>query len=111
MPIRDQLLRHRKDNRWIIGVLASLLAVLTLIYYFVQRSRNLPSEIVTDSVLLFFLRNINAVLILCILFILVRNLVKLMVERRLRILGSKFKTKLVATYVGLSLIPVLLLFV
>lgn len=111
MAIRDKLRRHRKDNRWIVGILASVLAVLTLIYYFVQKSRDLPSEIVTDSVLLFFLRNINAVLILCILFVLVRNLVKLMVERRRRILGSKFKTKLVATYVGLSLIPVLLLFV
>ncbi len=39
-----------------------------------------------------------------------RNLIKLLVERRQQVLGSTFKFKLVATYVGMSLIPVLLLF-
>ncbi|HEV7786152.1 MAG TPA: ATP-binding protein, partial [Thermoanaerobaculia bacterium] len=39
-----------------------------------------------------------------------RNLIKLLVERRQKVLGSAFKFKLVATYVGMSLIPVLLLF-
>ncbi len=60
--------------------------------------------------LLFVLWYVNVVLILTILFVLLRNLFKLLVERRHRILGSTFKFKLVATYVGLSLIPVLLLF-
>ncbi len=60
--------------------------------------------------LLFALRNLDGLLILVILFVLARNLIKLWLERRGRVLGSRFKTKLVATYIGLSLIPVLLLF-
>ncbi len=60
--------------------------------------------------LLFVLWYANVVLILVVLFVLLRNLIKLLVERRHRILGSTFKFKLVATYVGLSLIPVLVLF-
>ena len=110
MTLREQVQERRKDTRWIVGGLAVLLAALTAMYYLTQRSRDLPSELVTNRVLLFVLWYINLTLILAILFVLLRNLFKLVIERHNRILGSKFKTKLVATYVGLSLIPVLLLF-
>ena len=110
MTLRDLTYRYRKDTRWILAGLGVLLAALTLMYYLTQRSRDLPSELVTNRVLLFVLWYINLTLILVILFVLLRNLFKLVVERHNRILGSKFKTKLVATYIGLSLIPVLLLF-
>ena len=110
MNLRDLVQQRRKDTRWIAGGLVVLLASLTVLYYLTQRSRDLPSELVTNSVLLFVLRISNLTLILVIVFVLLRNLFKLVIERHNRILGSKFKTKLVATYVGLSLIPVLLLF-
>ena len=80
------------------------------LFYLVQRGRDLPAALVTNRVLLFVLWYVNVVLILVVLFVLLRNLIKLLVERRHRMLGSTFKFKLVATYVGLSLIPVLLLF-
>jgi two-component system, NtrC family, nitrogen regulation sensor histidine kinase NtrY len=66
--------------------------------------------LVTNRVLLFVLWYINVVLILTVVFVLARSLFKLLMERRNRLLGSKFKSKLVATYIGLSLVPVLLLF-
>jgi two-component system nitrogen regulation sensor histidine kinase NtrY len=110
LDLRRQLRRHRKDNRLIVGVLAVLLVVFTAAYYLLQRSRELDPLLVTNRVLLFVLMYINVVLILTILFVLLRNVFKLLVERHHRILGSKFKTKLVLTYIGLSLIPVLLLF-
>ena len=110
MSLREQVQQRRKDTRWIVGGLAVLLAALTAMYYLTQRSRDLPSELVTNRVLLFVLWYINLTLILAILFVLLRSLFKLIIERHNRILGSKFKTKLVATYVVLSLIPVLLLF-
>ncbi|MDH3746346.1 MAG: ATP-binding protein [Acidobacteriota bacterium] len=108
--LAERLGRYRKDTRWIVAGLALLLFVLTSIYYFIQRSEELPSYLVTNRVLLFVLWNINLLLILAILFGFFRNLVKLLVERHNRILGSKLKTKLVTTYLLLSLIPVLLLF-
>ena len=110
MALREQLYRHRKDNRLVFGVLAGALFVFTVVYYFILRSQELPPNLVTNNILLFVLRNINVLLILAILFVLVRNLVKLWVERQQKTLGSKFKTKLVATYIALSLLPVLLLF-
>jgi len=111
MDLRDRLLRHRKDTRAILGGVGALFLVLAGIFYLILRSRDLPPHLVTDQLLLFVLWYVNGVLILAILFVLARNLFKLMVERHHRILGSKFKIKLVATFVGLSLIPVLLLFV
>ena len=110
MSLRERIQTYRKDTRWIIGGLALLLLALSLIYYLTQRARDLPTELVTNRVLLFVLWYINLTLILAVLFVLARNLFKLVMERHNRILGSKFKTKLVATYIGLSLIPVLLLF-
>src|SRR6185369_15625513 len=105
-----KLQRYRKDHRLIIGALAALLLVFTSLFYFLQRGRDLPATLVTNRVLLFVLWYANVVLILTVLFVLLRNVFKLVIERRARILGSTFKFKLVATYVGLSLIPVLLLF-
>jgi len=110
MSKRERFLAYRKDTRWIIGGLAILLLALSLFYYLTQRGRDLPSELVTNRVLLFVLWYINLTLILAVLFVLARNLFKLVMERHNRILGSRFKTRLVATYIGLSLIPVLLLF-
>jgi two-component system nitrogen regulation sensor histidine kinase NtrY len=110
MSLRERFQDYRKDTRWIIGGLAILLLALSLLYYLTQRGQDLPNELVTNRVLLFVLWYINLTLILAVLFVLARNLFKLVMERHNRILGSKFKTKLVATYIGLSLIPVLLLF-
>ena len=108
--LRERLFRHRKDNRVIFSVLAGALLFFTLVYYLILRRQETPSAIVPDSLLLFVLRYINVVLILAVLFVLLRDLLKLWVERQHRTLGSKFKTKLVATYIALSLLPVLLLF-
>ncbi|MEA2600606.1 MAG: two-component system, NtrC family, nitrogen regulation sensor histidine kinase NtrY [Acidobacteriota bacterium] len=110
MGLRQKIVHHRKNNRLILGGLAALLLLFTALFYMAQRGRDLPAELVTNKVLLFVLWYVNVVLILIILFVLLRNLIKLLVERRHRVLGSTFKFKLVATYVGLSLIPVLLLF-
>ncbi|MDH3255435.1 MAG: ATP-binding protein, partial [Acidobacteriota bacterium] len=101
---------YRKDTRLVIAGLAGLLIVLSVIYYLIQRSRDLPPDLATNKVLLLLLWYINVVLILSIAFMLLRNVVKLLVERQHRLFGSKFKIKLVATYVLLSLVPALLLF-
>jgi two-component system, NtrC family, nitrogen regulation sensor histidine kinase NtrY len=111
MGLREKILRYRKDHRLIGAGLTALLLLFTVLFYLVQRGRDLPAALVTNRVLLFVLWYVNVVLIIVILFVLLRNVVKLLVERRHRVLGSTFKFKLVATYIGLSLIPVLALFV
>jgi two-component system nitrogen regulation sensor histidine kinase NtrY len=110
MGLRERIVYNRKNYRLMLGGLGALLLLFTALFYLAQRGRDLPAALVTNRVLLFVLWYVNVVLILIVLFVLLRNLIKLLVERRHRVLGSTFKFKLVATYVGLSLIPVLLLF-
>jgi two-component system nitrogen regulation sensor histidine kinase NtrY len=110
MHLKEKIGRHRKDHRLIAAGLVVLLLLFTALFYLLQRGRDLPAALVTNRVLLFVLWYVNVVLILVVLFVLLRNLFKLLVERRHRVLGSTFKFKLVATYIGLSLFPVLALF-
>jgi two-component system nitrogen regulation sensor histidine kinase NtrY len=60
---------------------------------------------ITNSVLLAVLFVTNAILVLTILILLMRNLIKALVERRRGILGSRFRTKLVFSLLLLWLLP------
>ncbi len=99
-----------KSDRFLVWLLVLALAAPTAGYYALQRGREIDPAALNNSILLFALRNLNVVLILIVAFVLVRNLVKLWVERRRQRLGAKFRTKLILTYIGLSLIPGLVLF-
>ena len=65
---------------------------------------------VSGNVLVFVLINFNILLLLLIVFLVLRNLVQLVFERKRKILGTKLRTKLVISFVSLSLIPTTLLF-
>jgi len=55
---------------------------------------------------------VNIVLyLLFLIYILIRNLINLYAEKRQKIIGSRFRTRLVVAFVGLTLIPSSLLFV
>jgi len=102
--------RHRKDPRFIVTIPLLVLAATSLIYYAIQKAKELSPEALSSQVLLFVLWNINVLLILGIVFMLLRGVAKLILERQRGIIGSRFRTKLVITYMMLSLVPVGLLF-
>jgi len=110
MTLRALLLRYRKDPRVIVTVPLLILAATSLIYYAVQKAKELSPEALSSQVLLFVLWNINSLLIFGILFVLLRGVVKLVLERQRGIIGSRFRTKLAVAWVATSLIPVLVLF-
>lgn len=64
----------------------------------------------TNNILIFALININVLLVLFVLFLVLRNLAELLFERRLNRLGNKLKTKLIVSFLSLTLIPTILLF-
>jgi len=107
---RELLLRYRKDPRFIITAPLVVLTGTSLIYYAIERAKELSPEALSSQVLLFVLWNINVLLFLGILFVILRGIVKLVLERQRGIIGSRFRTKLVLTYVLSSLVPVILLF-
>jgi two-component system nitrogen regulation sensor histidine kinase NtrY len=106
MDIKEQ--RRRRRERILIIVTFFFIVALT---YIESRLSSVESLIpFSHNVLIFGLININIILILLLIFLIVRNVVKLVYERRHGILGSKLRTKLVAAFVGLSLIPTVVLF-
>ena len=111
MKLRELVLRYRKDPRFIVSVPLVILAATSLVYYVTQQAKELTPEALSNRLLLFVLSNINLLLIIGILFVLLRGIVKLVLERQRGIIGSRFRTKLVVTYVATSLLPVILLFV
>ncbi|WP_147819701.1 sensor histidine kinase NtrY-like [Salidesulfovibrio onnuriiensis] len=63
-----------------------------------------------NSYLFLGLLNLNFILLLLVLFIVARNSVKLLLERRRKVLGSRLRTRLVLAFISLSLIPTTLMF-
>ncbi|WP_462323671.1 sensor histidine kinase [Desulfoplanes sp.] len=63
-----------------------------------------------NSYLFLGLFNLNLILLLLVLFLVVRNVVKLALERRRKVLGAKLRTRLVVIFFSLSIIPTLLMF-
>ena len=63
-----------------------------------------------NSYLFLGLFNLNVILLLVMLFVVARNGVKLLLERRRNVLGSRLKTRLVAAFIFLSLVPVSLMY-
>ncbi len=64
----------------------------------------------SNNIAFFLLVNINIILLVLLVFLVVRNLVKLLFERRRGILGSRLRVRLVVVFIGLSLVPTLLLY-
>ena len=62
------------------------------------------------SLVYFSIINVNVILALFLGFLLFRNIIKLIVERRKGIFGSKLRTKLVVSFAFFALAPTLLLF-
>jgi len=72
-----------------------------------QFGTNIP---VSNTVLMFILMNINMLLMLFLIYLVFRNVAKLIYERRIKKIGSKLRTKMVLAFLSVSLIPTVVLF-
>lgn len=100
----------KKKGSRIIGTLIIVLIFLFIaIEFFIREAQQFSATSITN-ILLTTLQIILFLLGLILLFVLGRNLIKLYFERRRKVVGSHFKTKLVLFFISLSFIPTLLLF-
>ncbi len=100
--------RRRKRERLIILGVFSLFCLLTYLeIYLTGLSQKLPF---INSILFFALINLNLILIGLLIFLVFRNVIKLFWERKIKLLGSKLKTKLVVVFVSFAFIPSIILF-
>ncbi|MBI3028501.1 MAG: PAS domain S-box protein [Candidatus Rokubacteria bacterium] len=106
MPLTGDRERRKRNLLIIGGILILLVATVATVYEVGLRFPQIP---LASNLLVFALFNLTLIVFLLLLVLLIRNLVKLFFERRQQVLGSKFKTKLVAVFLSLSLIPALLI--
>jgi len=102
--------RYRRQNRVLVGLYVGLLLLTAAGFALFNRLGGLPPEELTNRLLVFLLWWFDLTLIAIVLFIILRNLLRLALERRFGILGARFRTKLLLSYVVLSLAPTLVLF-
>src|SRR5438270_218144 len=103
----------QRNRKRVIVPLAAVIAILFGILLS-QTSFDQPAFLNPDNnqQLLFFaaLSTLIFLLFVALTFVLARNLLKLFAERRLGVLGSKFRTRLVVTGLLLSFLPVIMMF-
>ncbi|KAF0215823.1 MAG: multi-sensor signal transduction histidine [Geobacteraceae bacterium] len=100
----------RKRKREGIIVVISLLLIVFLTGSEIHLSK-LSSEVpMGNNILIFGLINIIILLIILLIYLVFRNIAKLLLEQRRNIVGARLRTKLVLAFVGLSLVPTMLLF-
>src|SRR5436309_2512215 len=106
MPLLSEQSRRKRNLVLISGTLLILAVAGALSVE--MRAPELP---VASNIVVFALFNLNLIVFLLLLVLLCRNLVKLWFERRQGVIGSKFKTKLVLSFLALSLAPAVLIFI
>lgn len=109
LPAGPLEFRKRKREVFLVFVIGFLFLALTVFEIrLFGISQQLPFE---HSVFFFGLVNFNIILLLLLLFLIFRNVVKVFVERRGKVIGSGLKSKLVAAFVTFSFVPTILMFV
>ncbi|MCK4509704.1 MAG: HAMP domain-containing protein [Desulfuromonadales bacterium] len=100
---------RKRRREWLLVVVITGLVALSLRYQ--GQLFDLTSEIpLSGNILVLALINLNILLIIFCLFLVMRNIFKLLLERRRGIPGAKLRSKLVLAFIALSLIPTMLLF-
>ncbi len=99
----------RRRERWAIGIVAVLVAVLT----FLEAHLAAVGGAVTFSsnIVIFALINLNVIFVVLLIFLVTRNVFKILLDRRRNLLGAKLRSRLVLIFICFSLIPTMLLFI
>ncbi|MBI2347234.1 MAG: PAS domain-containing protein, partial [Deltaproteobacteria bacterium] len=105
---REEALRRKREG---MVILVTTLMVLLFAFFEVQIPEVFGESSLSGNIGFFLLLNINIILLILLIFLVVRNLVKLIFERKKRILGSRLRVRLVLAFIALSLVPSVLLFI
>ncbi|HAO93362.1 MAG: hypothetical protein A2X99_08540 [Deltaproteobacteria bacterium GWB2_55_19] len=100
--------KRRRREFVIILVLIPIVALLTWTESHISSiSGGVP---VATNILLLALLNVNIILLILLIFLVLRNAVKIYMERRRKVMGSRLMTKLITSFVTLTIVPTFILF-
>ena len=100
--------KRRKREGILIIVIIAIVAFLT---FAESRIVHFGADIpISNTILMFILININLLLLILLIFLVFRNLVKLLYDRKRKVMGAKLRTRLVVAFISLTLLPTIVLF-
>ncbi len=101
---------HKRRRREMFIILAVIPLVL-IITYIESHISIISGDIpIATNIFVLGLINLNIILLVLLIFLVLRNTVKLFFERKRRVMGSRLRTKLISAFVALSIVPTFLLF-
>ncbi|HET7294987.1 MAG TPA: ATP-binding protein [Vicinamibacteria bacterium] len=98
----------RNNARLVLAAAAAVLGLLVLVEVLLRKSRDFSPDFLA-SVLLYGLTVLNLTLLLVLVFVLGRNLVRVILERRRGVLGARFRLRLVLVFLLMATAPSVLL--
>ncbi len=106
-PLDLERARRKREGALILAILMTVGLLTYAETKITGFGANFP---VSNTVLMFILINTNLLLLLALILLVFRNLAKLYYEKKSGTLGTKLKTRLVAAFVTLALVPTTVLF-
>src|SRR5881296_4427720 len=100
--------RRRRREGWIIAGIIVAVVLLAIAQFRLPQSLG-SGSLGTDAILIGLI-NVNLILLVLLVFLVGRNIAKLIFERRNRIMGAHLRTRLVGAFVAIALLPATLLF-
>jgi two-component system nitrogen regulation sensor histidine kinase NtrY len=97
----------RDNTKLLLAGIAALVAALAALLALASRSSTLAPDFLTEFVL-YALSATNLTMLVALVFVLARNIVKLVVERRRALPFARFRAKLVTVLLGMTIIPAVL---
>jgi two-component system nitrogen regulation sensor histidine kinase NtrY len=107
LDVREAIKRRRER----IAILLLAVAFILLTWVEIRLNRTSNTLPLVNSIFFFGLLNINLIILMALVWLVFRNIGKLFLERRRKVLGARLKSKLVVAFLAFSLIPTGILFV
>ena len=103
----EEMKKRKRETQIIVG---SLFFIIALTWAEIRLAHLRAPVEMGYKIIIFGLINIVILLIVLLVYLVFRNIAKLLLERRQNVVGARLRTKLVLAFVGLSLVPTMLLF-
>ena len=110
-PLTDRPSAQGGHYRRNLLIVSGGLALLAFAWWGFKVWIHSPQVPLASNLAVFALFNLNLIVFLLLMVLLFRNLVKLAFERKQKVLGARFKAKLVLAFLSLALTPAILIFI
>ncbi|MBW2179978.1 MAG: HAMP domain-containing protein [Deltaproteobacteria bacterium] len=108
-PLLSEKERARRKREIVLIIV--IIIMIALMTFVANKVIHFGTDIpISGTILMFILINTSLLLLIVLIFLVFRNLVKLLYDRKRRVMGSKLRVRLVISFIGFTFVPTILLF-